>query len=59
MYLDKYGAMKIARALAEQKGLSVQFEAEMQPRTDGNRICVQLPDERWPQEKWIEWWGCF
>lgn len=58
MNLNKFGAIKIARALAEQSGLTITFEGEMKPRTDGKVIFVQSPDELWGEEHWTDWWAC-
>jgi hypothetical protein len=59
MYLDYYGAVKIARTLAANAGLSVKFEDESKPRTDGKSIYVQKPNALWGKESWVRWWAGF
>jgi len=59
MSLNVYGAIKLARTLAQKSGLTIQLEDKARPRTDGRTLFLQRPSESWNKEQWIEWWGLF
>ncbi len=59
MFLDKFGAMKLARAIAKHTGLTIVFEAEPMPRTNGKQLFLELPKDFWGEAQWTQWWGCF
>ncbi len=59
MYLNKFGAMKMARTLAESSDQTVVFEGTASPRTDGKRIYVENPKDWWGDAQWTRWWGNF
>ena len=59
MSLNIYGAIKLARTLAQKSGLTIQFEHEAMPRTDGRTLYLQRPRDGWGKAEWTEWWGLF
>lgn len=56
MIIDYYGAMKVARTLADQKNLRIVYEDKMAPRTDGRTIWLPRPSPLWTEEQWATWW---
>lgn len=59
MFLDKFGAMKLARVLAKHSNLTITFEATSSPRTDGETLYLELPKDFWGEAQWTTWWGHF
>lgn len=55
MILDYYARQKAARALCQQAGLTIIFEKENKPRTDGSRIYVQQPSPDWDEGRMVAW----
>ena len=59
MFLDKFGAMKLARVLAKHSNLTITFEATSSPRTDGETLYLELPKDFWGEAQWTTWWDHF
>jgi cobalamin biosynthesis protein CobT len=57
--INVFGAIKLARTMAQKSGLTICLEDEARPRTDGRVLYLQRPDDTWGSEEWIEWWGLF